>query len=146
ADKRTYAALPPNHSPRRLRFRCPDARSNRARSATSRLSGLFVSLWPGRAEELETSRRERTNACRRDRPFQKRHPNRSRKPAPPRIDRHHTRPRHRHFAPSRAPALAQLVFVAASLCRGALRRYRPARYFVTNGGGAIPSTQLASRF
>src|SRR5439155_5170065 len=89
-----------------------------ARSAISRLSGLFVSLRPDRAEEMETDRRKRTNACRRDWPLQKRYPNRPRNPAPPGIDRQCPRPRHGDFPPSGASPLAQLVIVAASLCRG----------------------------
>src|SRR4026207_1146635 len=69
---------------------------------------------------METDRRERTNAFRRDRPFQKRHPNRPRKPAPPRIDRHYPRPRHRHFASSRAPSLAQIIQLKDSAGTGDL--------------------------
>ena len=58
---------------------------------------------------METGRREFTNTRRRDWSFQKRHPNRSWNPAPPRINRHHPRPRYGHVSPSRAPPLAQLI-------------------------------------
>ncbi len=69
----------------------------------------LVSLRAGGAEEMETGRRERTHACRRDRPFQERRPNRPRKPPSPRIDRHYPGPRHGHFPLSRASTLAHVV-------------------------------------
>jgi hypothetical protein len=55
-------------------------------------AAYLVYLYPlrtGLAEEMATGRRECTNACRRNRPFQERNPNRPRNPAPPSINRHH---------------------------------------------------------
>ena len=86
---------------------------------------------------METGSREFTNTCRRDRPFQKRHPNCPRKPAPPRITRHRQRPRHRHFPASRASPLA---------CRLTQRSQNPSVFHCVERRGLLTKLCVSRTF
>ena len=109
------APLQTNDSNRRLCSRRPDARSDRSRPKTSRLSGLSLSLWPGRAEEMETDFRELTHNRRGNRPFEERSPGRAGNAASPATHCDDSGSRHRHSAPSCAPSLAHEIACATSL-------------------------------
>jgi hypothetical protein len=92
---------------------------------------------------METGRREFTNPCRRDGSFQERHPNRARNTSSSRTNRHHPRPRHGYFPPSRASSLAHVatglwpVHVAANFTPE-----RTAHWAVATGIGVRKSALL----
>src|SRR5204862_5649275 len=86
--------------------------SDRSRSAARRLSYLHLSLWPGRAKQMEANLRKLAHSCGRDRPVQKRYSYSYGEIAPPRINRQRQRPRDSNAASSRSPSLAQMNVAA----------------------------------